>query len=91
MGVQGTLVEEVLNCPEVPHNLLLVRRMQQVGMKITFDKNGVQVTKDGKVIIKGEPRNNLVVVDFIIDKNKEVILKFTTYLKKIIINCVIKD
>lgn len=68
MGIQGVL-EDVLYCPDVPHNLLSVRRMQQAGMTIIFNQKGVEVTKGGKTVMKGKPLNNLIIVDFTIKRN----------------------
>ena len=74
MGIEGVL-ENVLYCPEVPNNLLSILKMQQVGMKIVFDETGgVKVTKNGKVLMKGRPLNNLIGVDFVV-KNRTIKVK----------------
>ena len=74
MGIEGVL-ENVLYCPEVPNNLLSILKMQQAGMKIVFDETGgVKVTKNGKVLMKGKPLNNLIGVDFVV-KNKTIKVK----------------
>ena len=62
-GVDGVL-ENVLYCPEVPYNLLSVRKMQEAGLGIVFDSEGVCISKDGNVIMSGKPLNNLTAVDF---------------------------
>ncbi|CAK9834334.1 Copia protein, partial [Anthophora retusa] len=69
IGVNGSL-EDVLYCPEVPCNLLSVRRMQQGGMTVVFGANGVTVTKNGKDIMTGKPLNNLIAVDLKIDAKR---------------------
>ncbi|CAK9821259.1 Copia protein [Anthophora retusa] len=69
IGVNGSL-EDVLYCPEVPCNLLSVRRMQQGGMTVVFGANGVTVTKNGKNIMTGKPLNNLIAVDLKIDAKR---------------------
>lgn len=69
MGIRGVF-KDVLYCPDVPQNLLSVRRMQKAGMSITFNDKGVEVTINGKIIILGKPLNNLVGVDFKIYKHK---------------------
>lgn len=63
LGIKGAL-ENVLYCPEVPHNLLSVRKMQEAGMSIIFDNEGVQILKDGKVIMMGKNMHNLTTIDF---------------------------
>lgn len=67
-GIPGVL-EEVLYCPEAPYNLLSVRKMQQAGMTIIFNKNGVQITKGSKKLLKGKFLNNLIIVDLTVNKN----------------------
>ena len=62
-GVDGVL-ENVFYCPEVPYNLLSVRKMQEAGLGIVFDSEGVHISKDGNVIMSGKPLNNLTAVDF---------------------------
>lgn len=57
-GYKGTL-ENVLYCPEVPHNLLSVHKIQTAGMVVIFNGNGVQVTKDDKLLLTGISLHNL--------------------------------
>ena len=66
-GIKGVF-KDVLYSPEVPHNLLSVRKMQQRGMTITFDQKGVEIRKGGKIINNGKSLNNLTVIDFKIMK-----------------------
>ena len=66
MGIEGVL-ENVFYCPEVPNNLLSVLKMQQAGMKIVLDETGgVKVTKNGKVLMKCKPLNNLIGDDMLL-------------------------
>lgn len=59
-GVQGVL-EDVLYCPDVPHNLLYIRGIQEAGMSVLFYETGnVKVTRAGKLILKGKSVNNLI-------------------------------
>lgn len=62
-GVQGILTN-VLFCAEVPYNLISVSKMQQAGFTIIFDDKGTQITKEGKIIMKGKTLNNLIVLEF---------------------------
>lgn len=67
LGVSGTL-ENVLYVPDIPYNLLSVRRIQEAGMSILFSENGqVTVRKDGAILLTGKSKQNLIVVDFIIN------------------------
>ncbi|CAK9800989.1 Copia protein [Anthophora plagiata] len=63
LGIEGVL-EDVLYCPDVPYNLLSVRRMQQAGLCITFNEEGVEICKNGKTVMYGKPLENLMTVDF---------------------------
>lgn len=74
MGIEGVL-ENVLYCPEVPHNLLSVSRMQNAGMTVLFKPEGVEIHKHGKPILKGKPFNNLFSIDFTISSNVESVYK----------------
>lgn len=65
MGITGVL-ENVLYCREVPYNILSVTRMQKAGLTIVFNQDGTQICKDGEVIIRGKPLNNLTVIEFIV-------------------------
>ncbi|CAH0564599.1 unnamed protein product [Brassicogethes aeneus] len=63
LGIQGIL-EDVLYCPEVPYNLLSVTKMQNAGMTILFNERGVEIAKDGKMVMKGKPSNNIISLEF---------------------------
>lgn len=66
LGIQGTL-EDVLYCPDVPYNLLSVTKMIAAGMTATFNERGVEIKRDGKMVMQGKPLNNLMSVDFIVN------------------------
>ncbi|KPI92981.1 Copia protein [Papilio xuthus] len=68
LGVRGTL-ENVLFCPEVPHNLLSVSRMQQAGYTVVFGQHGADIRKNGKTIMQGRPVNNLFIIEFLTSIN----------------------
>lgn len=69
LGATGVL-ENVLYAPEATTNLLSVRRIQQSGMTIIFgESGGVMVKKGGKTILTGKSINNLICVNFTINKN----------------------
>lgn len=63
LGVPGRL-ENVLYSKEIPYNLLSVRRLQQKGMTIIFDKNGVKIQDNNKTISTGIIINDLLQVIF---------------------------
>lgn len=68
-GVKGVL-ENVLYAPEIPYNLLSVKRIQEAGMTAIFDANGEVLIKRGnKTIISGKPINNLILIIFTINNN----------------------
>lgn len=52
-GYNG-IIENVFYCPEILNDLSSVQRMQQAGMTITFGTKGVEITENGKKIIKGK-------------------------------------
>ncbi|KOC63591.1 Copia protein, partial [Habropoda laboriosa] len=62
-GIEGVL-EDVLYCPDVPYNLLSVRRMQQAGLCVTFNEEGIEICKNGKTVMYGKPLDNLITIDF---------------------------
>ena len=62
----------MLYIPDLPHNLLSVKRMQQGGMDIIFGKNGeVDVMRNGIILMDGKPLNNLIAVQFRINVSKK--------------------
>ncbi|CAK9796153.1 Copia protein [Anthophora plagiata] len=63
LGIEGVL-EDVLYCPDVPYNLLSVRRMQQADLCVTFNEEGVEICKNSKTVMYGKPLDNLMTVDF---------------------------
>lgn len=69
LGITGVL-ENVLYVPDIPFNLLSVRRIQEAGMSVIFSANGqVTIYKGGKEVITGKSLNNLTCVIFKINKN----------------------
>lgn len=69
LGLKGTL-NNVLYAPEIPHNLLSVRRIQEAGMNVIFSKTGGVVIKRGnQKILNGKPMNNLICITLEINKN----------------------
>ena len=66
--VEGWL-NNVLYCPDLPYNLLSVRRLQEANMTVIFDKSGVEIKHKGKTIIKGKLKNNLFGINFKIKFN----------------------
>lgn len=67
--VEGTL-QDVLFCPEMPYNLLSVKKMQLAGMTVVFNNDGtVEIINQGKLVTKGESlANNLIGVNFLLNK-----------------------
>lgn len=67
-GMSGVL-QDVLFCPEIPYNLLSVKKMQQAGMTVVFNQNGdVQILHEGKLVTRGESLNNLIGLKFKLEK-----------------------
>lgn len=57
--VKGQLLN-VLYSPDIPCNLLSVRRMQEKGMTVIFDVNGVTIKHKNTTLISGTFKNNLI-------------------------------
>ena len=69
LGIPGTL-EDVLYAPDAAFNLLSVRRIQEKGMRIIFDTEGVTVENGKKeIILKGKPLKGLYGVVFTLNRN----------------------
>ena len=65
------VLEDVLYCPDVPHNLLSVRNMQQAEMSIFFSVKGVEISKSGEIIITDKPlNNNLISIEFSVNASR---------------------
>lgn len=80
-GMLGVL-ESVLYSPEIPYNLLSVRRIQQAGMRVVFHENQVTTIEKGdKIIATGKSLHNLVFIDLTIKKKmcNNVNAKVNTY------------
>nr|XP_011313213.1 PREDICTED: uncharacterized protein LOC105272697 [Fopius arisanus] len=72
MGVACT-IDDILYCPEIPYNLLSVRKMQRTGLSITFDEKRVEIRKNGNMVMYGKPLNSLVAVDFEVTKKHDLV------------------
>ena len=60
-------LEDVLYCEEFPYNLLSIKRMQNSGLSIIFDENGVHIKKNNKIIMTGKLQISLYIVELRID------------------------
>lgn len=68
-GMPGVL-DNVLFTPDIPYNLLSVRRIQKAGMRVTFSESGeTLIEKNDKIIFTGKLLHNLMCVVFTINKN----------------------
>lgn len=65
-GMHGEL-NGVLYCPEVPHNILSVGKLQQSGMQIVFDSEGAKIFSQGNMICVGVLSNGVPFISFQID------------------------
>lgn len=65
-GCAGVL-QDVLFCEEIPYNLISVAKMQASGLSITFDEQGVKITKGEKVIVRGNNYNKVANVEFVVN------------------------
>uniref|UniRef100_A0A0A1XNE2 Copia protein n=1 Tax=Zeugodacus cucurbitae TaxID=28588 RepID=A0A0A1XNE2_ZEUCU len=45
-------LEDVLYCKEAAGNLMSVKRLQEAGMTIKFDVNGVTISKNGSIVVQ---------------------------------------
>lgn len=58
-------LEDVLYSKEAAGNLISVKRLQEAGMSIEFDKNGVTISKDGLIVVKNSGMlNNVPIIKF---------------------------
>jgi len=58
-------LEDVLYCKEAAGNLLSAKRLQEAGMSIHFDGNGVTISKDGLTVVKNSGTlNNIPIIKF---------------------------
>ncbi|KAH8341604.1 hypothetical protein KR059_011697 [Drosophila kikkawai] len=45
-------LEDVLYCEQAAGNLMSVKRLQEAGMSVKFDKDGVTISKNGMTVVK---------------------------------------
>lgn len=57
---------DVLFCPDVPENLISVKRMQDAGMTVEFHPGGVNISKEKEIIMDGKYRNNVPIIEFMV-------------------------
>lgn len=58
-------LEDVLFSEQAAGNLMSVKRLQEAGMSIKFDKNGVTISKNGLTVVKNSGMfNNIPIVQF---------------------------
>ena len=65
-GIHGRLENILYSSSEIPYNLLSVRRLQEKGMTVVFDKEGVTIWNGDTIIITGKPMLGLMGITFII-------------------------
>ncbi|CAH0382507.1 unnamed protein product [Bemisia tabaci] len=58
-GFEGVL-KDVLYCPEVPYNLLSVRKIQEAGFDVIFNQQGVTISKGITVVMIGDQLADLL-------------------------------
>lgn len=61
------VLSDVLYCPDVPYNLLSVQKIRKAGFAVTFNKDGIVITNEGKVIMNGKSTNSLIYVNLWVD------------------------
>lgn len=67
-GIAVTLTN-VLYCPEIPHNLLSVSKLQEHGFVVTFGLDGVKITKGDLMIQQGKNNQSIAIVEFLLNGN----------------------
>ncbi|XP_062125399.1 uncharacterized protein LOC133838342 [Drosophila sulfurigaster albostrigata] len=65
-------LEDVLFSEQAAGNLMSVKRLQEAGMSIKFDKNGITIFKNGLTVVK----NPGPIVGYIRDRTQDYILVF---------------
>ena len=68
------MLKDVYYSPEVPNNLLSVSRMQKAGVRIVFDKDGVEVSSNEGKIMEIKSIYDVYLTEFMIKGQKENII-----------------
>ena len=69
-GVQCTL-EKVLYSKELSHNFLSVEQITKKGFTILIAQSEIKISKNKTLFMNGQMWNNLITVDFFIEKKLE--------------------
>lgn len=67
-GGRNITIKDVLECENLSYNLLSVRKIEEKGLKVSFENKAVKIMNGASVITEGKLKGNLYTLHFIIPK-----------------------